>query len=96
MNISEIIEQDFFNFSESVHAEIYYIDKNGSPHHHFNARIVPFMPEMKNANNVILFHHFGSDIITAGQIGGYNCDIGLYLYLFSIDEHNNVKIDRRL
>lgn len=96
MNISEIIEQDFFNFSDSVHAEIYCIDKDGSPHHDFNARIVPFMPEMKNANNVILFHPFDSDTITGGQIGGYNSDIGLYLYLFSIDEQNNAKIDRRV
>jgi len=96
MKVLESVANMSHNFSETVHAEIYYISKTGTPYKEYTARIIPFIPEMENANNVILFHHINSDIITSGQISGFNYDIGLYLYMFSIDENNNVIINREV
>lgn len=96
MNISEIERNTIESFCETVPCDLYYVNASGRTFLERKTRIFPVLPEMEKATNVILFHDYNSDMVKAGQIGGYNNNDGLYLYLFSIDNNNNVKIDRRM
>jgi len=61
-----------------VIAEIY---KSGEGHFLFKTMIEPFMEEMKNANNIILFVDEENNV-TGGQIGLYSSLEGLKTILF--------------
>lgn len=74
MNLTDI-EQSIFD-KDSTIAEIY-----NNSHLLFKTMIKPFKPEMKKANNIILFVDNDYNI-TGGQIGLYDFDKGLRVELF--------------
>lgn len=57
------------------------VDIYKNSHFQFKTSIFPFMPDMKNANNIILFVD-NENNITGGQIGKYDIKNGLRTILF--------------
>lgn len=78
-NIFEVKTDVFYPNSEI--AQLYYTDSKGIPHQNEKCFIIPFITEIKHANNIILFLDNDNNI-TGGQIGKYDIENGLHCFLF--------------
>ena len=74
--------------TSKIFCDIYKHDSKGIPHKEFRNIIKPFLNEINNSNNVILFID-QNDNINSGQISKYTHEKGIHVIMFYYNEKSN-------